>query len=463
MFKIKEILEITNGTLINGDMDNIATKFNISSKNHYENEFYIPITWREVDRQQYIINAVNMGAKGYLISNSYEKNDEIIAESIRINPNIIIIQVENINTAIYQMASYKRNKVINNPVVAITGSVGKTSTTEMISSIIREEKNVLSDRGNNNAASLLSWIMLDIDDYEMAVLEAGMASKNVMEPISELLKPSIVVINNIGTSHIGNLGSKEEILEEKLKLITHMKDEKIVFLNDDDIMLKKVKMDDTYCIKRYSLNEAKNINQNGEYITFDADVYGESTSFELKAYGIHNVANAICAIRIAEIFNIKSNNIQNGIRNYKNVDRRFNVINKDDYIIIDDTYNASVDSMKAGLIAANDIKNCKRKIAVLGDMLELGEYSEDLHRQVGEIFKEIRFDMLLTQGENSRYICENAKKYILEKKIKNFEKQEELIEYLLEEIKEGDLIYLKASKKMNFDNIVKSIIARNNR
>ena len=463
MFKIKEILEITNGTLINGDIDNIATKFNISSKNHYENEFYIPITWREVDRQQYIINAVNMGAKGYLISNSYEKNDEIIAESIRINPNIIIIQVENINTAIYQMASYKRNKVINNPVVAITGSVGKTSTTEMISSIIREEKNVLSDRGNNNAASLLSWIMLDIDDYEMAVLEAGMASKNVMEPISELLKPSIVVINNIGTSHIGNLGSKEEILEEKLKLITHMKDEKIVFLNDDDIMLKKVKMDDTYCIKRYSLNEAKNINQNGEYITFDADVYGESTSFELKAYGIHNVANAICAIRIAEIFNIKSNNIQNGIRNYKNVDRRFNVINKDDYIIIDDTYNASVDSMKAGLIAANDIKNCKRKIAVLGDMLELGEYSEDLHRQVGEIFKEIRFDMLLTQGENSRYICENAKKYILEKKIKNFEKQEELIEYLLEEIKEGDLIYLKASKKMNFDNIVKSIIARNNR
>lgn len=458
MFKIKEIVEVTDGRLINGDINNLATKFNISIKKHDENEFYIPITWREVDRQSYIMDAAEAGCMGYLISNIYEEKEEVIKESIKINPNIVIIEVENINAAIYKMASYKRNKVIDNPVVAVTGSVGKTSTTEMISSIMKEEKNILSDRGNNNAAPLLSLIMLDIDEYEMAVLEAGMASKNVMEPISKLLKPSVIVINNIGTSHIGNLGSKEEILEEKLKLTIDMKDEKIVFLNDDDILLKQVKMDDTYYVKRYSLEEAKNIKQNGEYITFETNVYGENTSFKLKAYGIHNVSNAICAIRIGETFKIKRESIQKGISNYISVDRRFNVINKNNYIVIDDTYNASIDSMKAGLIAANNMKDCKRKIAILGDMLELGEYSEELHRQVGEFFKEINFDILLTQGENSKYICESAKKYIFDKKIKNFENQEELIKYILNEIKEGDLIYLKASKKMNFDNIVKSII-----
>ncbi len=457
MFKIKEIIEVTNGKLINGDTNEDVSEFYISSKNHYKNKFYIPITWREEDRQQYIIDAAKSGVKGYLISDLYEQKDEIIAESIKINPNIIIIQVENINTSIYKMASYKRNKMIDNPIIAVTGSVGKTSTTEMISSIIREEKNVFSDTGNNNAAPLLSWIMLDIDNYEMAVLEAGMARKNVMEPISELLKPSVVVINNIGTSHIGNLGSKEEILEEKLKLTSHMKDEKILLLNDDDSMLKNIKSNDIYTVKKYSLKEAKNINQKEEYINFETNVYGENTKFELKAYGIHNVSNAICAIRASEIFNIKKENIQNGIRNYRNVDRRFNVINKSNYIIVDDAYNASIDSMKAGLITSNEMKNCKRKIAVLGDMLELGEYSEELHRQVGEIFKEVDFDILLTQGENSKYICENARKYMKDKKVINFEIQEDLIKYLLNEIKEGDLIYLKASKKMNFDNIVKEL------
>lgn len=457
MFSIKEIKDITNAFIVNGKEDTKIYKFNISKENCNENSFYIPILWKE-DRQQYIIKAVQSGAIGYMINSNYEQKEKIIQESKRLNSKIIILEVEDINEAMYKLAKYKRNQNINIPLIAVTGSIGKTTTTAMIASIIKEEKKVLTDIENNNTKTLLSRLMLDIEDYEIAVLEAGMGNKGSMELISKLLNPSIVVINNIGTAHIEKLGNKENILEEKLKLLNYMKDGKTVFLNDDDSLLKRTKLDATYNIKKYSLKEAKNIKQVENFIYFETNLYGKNTMFSLKAYGEHNVLNAICAIRIAEFLNIKKENIEKGIKNYTGVDGRFNVITKNNYTIIDDTYNASIDSMQSGLTTANNMKSYKRKIAILGEMLELGEYSVELHKQVGEIFKEIDFDIVLTQGENTQYICENAKKYMKNKTVINFKTQEELIYFVLKEMKMGDLIYLKASNKMNFNNIVKKLI-----
>lgn len=237
-----------------------------------------------------------------------------------------------------------------------------------------------------------------------------------------------------------------------------MKDDKIVFLNDHDIILKTVELDSTYNIKKYSLKEARNIKQYEDFISFETLVYGENTKFNIKAYGEHNVLNAICAIKVAEVLNIKKENIKNGINNYRNVDKRFNVIKKNNYIIIDDTYNASLDSMKSGLNSANQIQGCKRKIAILGEMLELGDYSKELHKQVGESFKDVDFDILLTQGENTQYLCDSAKKYMKNKIVINFEEQEQLINYILQEMQKGDLIYLKASRKMKFDVIVNRLL-----
>lgn len=459
MLTINEIKKITNAIQINGDSNVSISKFSVRRNRHYEGDFYIPIFWRE-DRQVYIMDAVKAGAIGYIISKNYENKDKIISESIKINSNIIILEVDDINEAIFKMAEFKRNQRIDMPIIAVTGSVGKTTTTAMISSIIKEEKNVFYDNGNNNSKPLIAWLMLDFEDYEMAVFEAGMGSKNCMQPISDLLKPSIVVINNIGTSHIGNLGSKEEILEEKLKLTTYMKDSKTVFLNNDDEMLKNVKLDSSYNVKRFSLSEAYNIKQNGENLTFDTLLYDKNVKFSLEAYGKHNVSNALCAIRVAEFLKLKTENIVNGLKNYASINKRFNVVKKDNYTIIDDTYNASLDSMQAGLMNASLLEG-KRKVAVLGDMLELGEYSKSLHEQVGEIFKDTNFDMLLTNGENSKYICEVAKKYMTNKIVENFENQADLIAFLLNKVKEGDLIYLKASRKMNFDNIVKSLKENN--
>lgn len=456
MFTINEIEKITDAVISNGDVDKNINKFNISVKNHFKDELYIPIFWRE-DRHKYIIDSVKDGAIGYMISTNFDGYKKIIAESKILNPQIIILEVADVNDSIYKMASYLRKKYANIPIISVTGSVGKTSTCNIISGIIRKEKRVLSDVGNNNTKPLLSYLMLDIEDYEIAVLEAGISDKNIMEPISTLLEPSIVVINNIGTAHIERLGSKKEILEEKLLLAKHMKDKKTIFLNNDDPMLKKVKLGNEYNVIKYSSNEVNQIKQNEGIITFETNLYGNNTIFRLHSYAEHDISNAISAIRIGEFLNINEKNIVNGISEYRNVDRRFNVIKKDNYIIIDDTYNASLASMKSGLISANKIQNCNRKIAVLGEMLELGKFSKRIHSKVGEVFKNIDFDILYTQGENTKYICETAKLYMKNKEIINFSNQDELIKKLLSELKSGDLIYLKASKNMHFDVVVEKL------
>ncbi|MCI8655515.1 MAG: UDP-N-acetylmuramoyl-tripeptide--D-alanyl-D-alanine ligase [Clostridia bacterium] len=458
MLTINEIEKIANAKIINGKKDEQLKDFNISCTNHFNKEFYLPVSLHR-DRHPYIIDAVKMGAKGFMISSSCENYETIIKESLSINSNLIILEVENVNDALYKMGEYNRQKHINIPVIAVTGSVGKTSTCEMIASILRQERKTFSDTRNNNTRLLLSLLLLDIDKYDIAVLEAGIASKNKMEPISKLLEPSIVVINNIGTAHIGNLGSKENILKEKLCLTNYMKDEKTVFLNDNDALLHNLQLDSKYNTAKYNIDEAFNINQENDILTFNTHVYGKLTHFSMHVFGYHNISNAICAIKIAELLHISVENIIKGLKEYKSVSRRFNVIEKNGLTIIDDTYNASLASMQAGLVSANTIPNCQRKIAVLGEMLELGDLSEELHSQVGKTFENLDFDILLTQGENTKYICETARQYIKTNEVINFENQDDLINKLLNIISKGDLIYLKASKKMQFDNIVSKLLS----
>lgn len=459
MLTIDEIKEITNGKIINGNKETKIDKYCVSRDKHHKNEFFIPVTFRG-DRQQYILDAVNAGAIGFMISPSFENYDYVIKKSLELNPNLCIIEVPNINDAIYSLGMYIRNKNIDIPIIAVTGSVGKTSTCEMISSILKQEKNVLSDTGNNNTNVFLSWLLLEYDKNnkkDIAVLEAGMGSKNTISPISKLLQPSICVINNIGTAHIEKLGSKENILKEKLKITEFIKDDKILFLNKDDEMLRNIELEDVNVIK-YSINEAKNIKEENGNIEFELNIYNENTKIHINTYGKHNILNAIVAIRIAEHYKIKKDNIIKGLESYKNVDRRFAIKeNNKKNIIIDDTYNASFDSMKAGLITASNM-TAKRKIAVLGEMLELGDYSESMHSQVGNVFKDAKFDKLYTQGENTKYLCQSANKYISKDNIKFYINQEDLINDLISDLQEGDLIYLKASKKMKFNNIVNKLL-----
>ena len=453
MLNIKELVEATNGNLLNGDIKFIPKEYVIDSRNIENNPFFVPIVGENTDGHKYILNAVEDGICGYFINKGFEKKEEVINKSREINKNIIIIEVDDTKEALYNAGVYNRNKHIDIPVVAVTGSVGKTSTREMISSVLSASKNVLTTTKNYNSIIGAPIMALKMDSQDVCVFEIGTDHKGEIERLSNLVKPDIGVITMIGTAHIGIFGSKDEIFKEKSSIVSHMKEGSTLVVNGDDEYLKTLKSNDKYHVVTFSENEIVDLEEKND-IFFKTNIYDSLEDITINQIGSHNAKNAVCAIKVAEILGIEKQSIIKGIENYKNFSRRLEKINlKNNVLLIDDTYNASIDSVKSGLKTVNKIEN-RRKIAVLGDMLELGNMSKQLHEEVGETFKELDFKALYLTGKESKYILETASKHVL---TKYFENIDELISNLKLNIKENDVIYLKASNGMRFDKIVKAL------
>lgn len=453
MLNVKELIKATDGNLINGNLESVPKEYVIDSRNLEGNPFFIPIVGENTDGHKYIINAVEKGICGFFLNNKFEKREEVIKKSIEINKKIIIIEVEDTQKALYNAGVYNRNKHINIPVVAVTGSVGKTSTREMISSVLSVSKNVLTTTKNYNSVIGAPIMALKMDNQDVCVFEIGTDHKGEIEKLSNLVKPDIGVITMIGTAHIGIFGNKEEIFKEKSSIVSHMREKSTLIVNGDDEYLKTLQSNSKYNVITFSENEILDLEEKND-IHFKTKIYDTLENITINQIGSHNAKNAVCAIKVAEILGIEKQNIIKGIENYKNFSRRLEKINlKNNVLLIDDTYNASIDSVKSGLKTVNKIEN-RRKIAVLGDMLELGDMSKRLHEEVGEIFKYLNFDVLYLTGKESKYILERASKYIL---TKYFENIDELISNLKFNIKENDVIYLKASNGMKFDKIVKAL------
>ena len=261
----------------------------------------------------------------------------------------------------YKAGEYNRNKHIDIPVIAVTGSVGKTSTREMIASVLSTQKNVLVTKANYNSLIGTPIMALQIKDQDACVFEIGTDSFGEIEKLSNLIKPDIGVITIIGTAHIGIFGSRENIFKEKIQITSHMKNNSTLIVNADDDYLGSLESIKNINIVKFSKKDIISINQN-DNISFKILVYGKEENITLNQIGMHNVKNAICAIKVAEKLGISKDNIIKGIGNYKNFSRRMEkIVLKNNITLIDDTYNASIDSMKSGLQTINNLprkKNC---------------------------------------------------------------------------------------------------------
>ena len=434
MFSLKEIEKYTNGRIVNGNENKIIDHYSVNNKFYMKGGFYIPIDFHGVNREIYIIDSVKLGGTGFMIDKNSSNYEMIIKQVKIINPDICILEVDNVNDAIYTLARINRNLNIDKTIVGITGSVGKTTMSCILSNILKKEKEVFHDFDNRN-----------------------------MNILSELVKPSIGVITTIGTAHLNNFHTKENILEEKLHITDYLKDEKILFVNSDDELLKNIKETKKYKIIKCSRNEANNIIETKLGISFEIDIYNKKTKFNLQLLGLHYLSSIVIAIRIAEHYNVKYENIIAGIREFKPIDGRQKVLrNKNkDLILIDDSYSSSFESVKLGLGIANKI-NSKRKIAILGKMAAYGEESSYLHEELGKYFSNLNFDYLYLTGEYSKHIFKGALTNFEEKNIKKFKTHELLLEDLEKNIKSGDLIYVKAAHTQNFSNIVKELKTKYN-
>ena len=458
--KIKDIINVCNAKLIFGDSEIVCENFSKDTRTINENDIYVGIKGENFDGNTLYENAFEKGAKACLLQGIDEKD---FAEDFKNKySDRAVIIVEDTIKAIQEIAKYKRS-LYNIPVVAITGSVGKTSTKDIISSVVSTHFKVQKTQGNLNNHIGLPLTILGLKDHEALVVEMGMNNLGEISVLSKIAMPNIAVITNVGTSHIGNLGSRENILKAKLEILDGLEDGGTLIINNDNDLLHawankytgKVKII-TYGIENESIFMAKDVISKEDSSEFLA-TFKEQKNVKIivPVGGTHFVYNALSAVAVGNTLGLSIEEIQNGIQKFELTKSRMELINlQNDITIINDCYNANYDSMKASIEYLAKT-TAKRKIAVLGDMLELGEFSEELHRKVGEEVKKNKIDVLITVGNLGKIISDSAQNNDIE--IHQCDSNNEAVEVIKAIMKNNDIILVKASNGMKFKNIVEAL------
>lgn len=458
---VKDVINLCKGKIIFGKEDETIEDIVRDTREVKKGDTYIGFKGEKNDGNLMYEQALKNGAKICLLQKSSIENSIDIEKIKKEYNNSTIILVEDTTKTLQQIAILKRN-MYNIPVVGITGSVGKTSTKDIIASVMSKKFNVLKTLGNYNNQIGLPLTILRLKDENAMVIEMGMNQLREISNLTKIAKPTVAVITNVGTAHIGNLGSRENILKAKLEILEGLEENGILVINNDNDMLNKWNRENknkSFKVITFGMENKSDImpydvqlSENGS--TYKIDIEGKTYNVNISVGGNHFVLNSLCAIAIGRIFNIKMEDILDGIANFELTKRRMQVEkNKQGITIINDCYNANYDSMKAGIEYLAKI-NAKNKIAVLGDMLELGNFAKELHERVGEEVAKNNIDILITVGDLSKYIASEAERMGLsDKNIFCYKTNEEAIKKIKEISKEGDAILLKASNGLNFQEI----------
>ena len=454
--KVKEILKVTKGKMLFGNEELEVENFSKDTRTIQKGDIYIGIKGEKFDGSNFWNQALDAGATAVIISNI-----QISKEEKEKYKDKTIIQVEDTFEALYEIAKYKRS-LYNIPVIAVTGSVGKTSTKDIIASVVSQKYKTLKTEGNNNNNIGLPLTILKLKDHEALVVEMGMNHFGEISLLTNIAKPTLAVITNIGTSHIGNLGSRENILKAKLEILEGMKIPRVIINNDNDLLHKwyeenneKIEIH-TYGINNSSDVIAEKIELGEEKSKFVVKTSSEKVNIDVPVGGEHFVYNALCGFMVGKVLGLTAKEIQNGISKFELTKKRMDIrVLKNGATLINDSYNASYESMKASLKYLSS-RTDFRKIAVLGDMLELGDFSRELHEKVGEEVANDNIDVLICRGEFAKNIISKANK---NKKTQCIllQNNEEILSKLQEILKEGDGVLIKASNGMKFYEICQKL------
>ena len=452
---VGDIIKCTKGKIISGNVEEVCKTFSKDTRNINVGDTYIAIKGENFNGNKFWKEALEKGAKTVIIEEFNDKDEKIQKYK---DKNIIL--VKDTLKALQEIAKYKRN-LYNIPVIAVTGSVGKTSTKDIIASVVSTKYKTLKTEGNNNNEIGLPLTILKLKDEEALVIEMGMNHFGEISVLTQIAKPTLAIITNIGTSHIGNLGSRENILKAKLEIIEGMKEVSIVINNDNDLLNEwynenKEKYEiNTYGIENKSNVMAKKINLKENSSNFTAEINEEKISINVPVGGQHFVYNAMCAIMVGKKLNISNEQIKQGIESFELTKKRMEILkSKNGATIINDSYNASYESMKVAIEYLASMP-AKRKIAILGDMFELGKYAEELHKKVGKEIEKNKIDILICCGENSKNIIKEVKESC---KVYYCNDINEIIELVNKILTKDDVVLIKASNGMKFFNIVSKII-----
>ena len=447
---IKDIIKLCDGKLLSGDENIVINNIKIDSRKINDGDIYVGIRGEVNDGNIFFEDAINRGAKAIIVDNSKLDYDKY--------SDVTIVIVKDTVWCLQELARYKRS-LFKGEVIAITGSVGKTTTKDMVASILSEKYKVLKTEGNYNNHIGLPLTILNYTLEDVMVVELGMSHEGELSLLSRIAKPTLSIITNVGTAHIGNLGSRENILKAKLEILDGMDNKKLIINNDNDMLHEYyVKNSDnviTVGINSSSMYRAVNVRDN--CLFFDIDGYLENVKnvYMNEAY----IINLLVGYAVGSLLGLTNEEYLNGVKKVTLSSKRLEmVMNKYGYNIINDSYNANYDSMKVGLEYLHNINYSGRKIAVLADMLELGEYSKKIHEDVGMEVVKNKIDVLVTVGEYARYINDKAISVGFDKNNSyHFNNNIECIDFLKRFLKREDTILFKGSNGMKLYEIIDEI------
>lgn len=390
---VRDIVEASGGRLLRGKSDTPLLNVSIDSRVMKGQDLFVPLIGERSDAHDYLAQAIENGAAAVLCSRKMEPL-----------PGVSWIQVEDTLKALQALgADYRERMGIQ--VVGVTGSVGKTTTREMTATALGAGFRVFKTSKNFNSDIGLPVTMTEMGaEDELAVLEMGMSDFGEMELLSSLAKPSAAIITNIGVAHIEQLGTRENIFEEKLKIASSMRTGGTLILNGDDEYLKTVPADCGFRRIFYGFGEncrfrAENMEFKEGGTAFTAVNGEERIPVRLPVLGRHMVLNALAALAAASLFGISMERAAEALSHFSGFKNRQQIYRLSGFSMIDDTYNASPDSMKAALGVLDRMEAAGKKVAVLADMLELGAETRRFHREVGQFAAGLSVDCLVCIGE----------------------------------------------------------------
>jgi len=456
-FPLQDILDSTRGRLIRGPPGKVFGGISIDSRTIKRGELFVALRGIKFDGHQFVLEAMEKGGEGVLIEN------ESLAQKDTFDPRgKAVIVVENTLRALGDIAHSWRGKHPI-PLVAVAGSNGKTTTKEIIATLLEGSFRVLKTWGNRNNLVGLPLTLLDLcPDHTMAVVEMGMNVKGEIKRMTEISNPDVGLITNINEAHMEGFDTFEELIKAKGELWDTMRPDGMIVVNQDDVNV--LKLAEGYPGKRVTFGVetpsdvmAKEVRiEGGKGIWFTLALRGEEVEVTLPMMGISSVYNALAGTTVASVFGVQLKEIKERLEGVKPFSMRMEVVRLvNGATIINDAYNANPKSMELALKVLSEVKEAERGIAVLGDMLELGQFSGEAHARIGEKVVSFGVDLLFTLGESAEIIAKKAREVGLnEGRVTVSRDHRDLLVRLKKTIKRGDWILVKGSRAMSMERIV---------
>lgn len=467
---IEQIVEAVRGELLLGELKSEVTGVSTDSRKTAEGDVFFPLIGEQHDAHEFIPQAIEGGCAAVVLSRKPDEKQvqdyNLKRESGPAQGALNLILVEDTTRALQDLAVYYLSlfSIIK---IGVTGSTGKTSTKEMLYRIFSEKYRTARNIGNlNNHIGLPLTVLSMPEDTEVGIFEMGMSEQGEIDLLAGLVRPDIGIITNIGMSHIENLGSRENILKAKLEITNYFTPDSILIVNEDNDLLSRKDVQGDYKLVttgetgRSSFIISNIIDLGEDGVEFSIEHKEALQTFRLPVPGRHNAYNGALAVAAAVSCGITMEEAASGLLKLEITDKRLNIKGKNGMKIIDDTYNASPDSMKAALDVLAATRGF-RKIAVLADMFELGENSDSYHAEVGKYAAELPVDLLIAVGTQARHMAAAAEEILGRDKVHYYRTKELLIDAIGSMISSGDVILLKGSRGMAMDQVVKKIMEMN--